>query len=360
MSPSVALPLTVVVCTRDRTRDLARCLGAIARLEPAPAEVIVVDSASTDGDTRRVVEEAMSGLPALRYAREELPGLDRARNRGIREATQPIVAWVDDDAEPEPRWGERIVRAFADPAVGVVTGRVLPASVETAAERLFERYGGGMDRGPASRTVAWSALTRRDRIETWKLGVGANLAARRALLVALGGFDPALDVGTASRGGGDLDLLRRALAAGAAVRYEAEAVVRHHHRRTLAELRAQLEGYGTGCGAYLCAAWRDPVGRDRPAVLLVGARWALWLLSRVARGLVGRHPFPLSLLVAEARGALRSGGGRRRALRAERALAGGGSAGQAAAAAPGASRSATSSSAVDRPRSRAYQARISR
>lgn len=348
------LPLTVVVCTRDRPEALAQALAAIARLAPAPAEVIVVDSASRDAATRMVAERA--GIARLRYVREGRPGLDRARNRGIREATQPIVAWVDDDAEPEAGWSAAIVRAFDDPQVGVVTGRVRAASLDTEAARLFERYGGGMDRGPNGRTVASASLPARERVETWRLGVGANLAARRALLVRLGGLDPRLDVGTPSRGGGDLDLLRRALAHGAAVRYEPGALVRHHHRRTLAELRDQLAGYGTGCGAYLRAAWEDRSAGDRVAILLVAARWALWLLSRALRGLLGAHPLPRALLVAELGGALRSG----RAWRRARAEEAGRRRDQAAAALSASSSTATSSAMVERPRSRAYQPRTSR
>lgn len=364
MTGEATLPLTVVVCTRDRPEELARCLDAVGRLEPRPREVVVVDSASRSGETARVVHRAIERDPSVRLVREEIPGLDRARNRGIREATQPLVAWVDDDAEPDPGWAAAIVGAFEDPSVDLVTGRVLAARVETDAERLFERYGGGMDRGPRSRTVSRRSLGRRERIATWTLGVGANLAARRELLRRVGGFDPALDVGTASRGGGDLDLLRRAIAAGAVVRYEAGAVVRHHHRRTIDELRGQLAGYGAGCGAYLRAAWRDAAGLDRAAVLLVGARWGAWLLSRVVRGAFGLHPLPLPLLVAEARGALGAGRGWRRALRDEAGRPDGRALGpvarQAAAAAPAPSSSLTTSSAVERPRSRAYQPRISR
>lgn len=291
---------TVVVCTRDRPGPLARCLATLARLDYDRFEVVVVDSASRDGATA-----AVAAATPFRYVREELPGLDRARNRGAAEAGHEILAYTDDDTEADPGWLRGLAAAFADPQVAAVAGRVLAAEVETPAQRLFERYGGGMDKGPERRDF------RRGRMRSWELvaaqrvGVGANLAVRKAVLEGVGGFDPALDAGTPARGAGDLYLFYRLLRAGYLVRYEPSAVVRHHHRREMPELRRQLRDNGCSFGVYLIRLCREGYSRDRRAVLGFALfRWLPWLVGRLAKGLAGRHPLPLPLLWDEIAGAL--------------------------------------------------------
>jgi GT2 family glycosyltransferase len=300
---------TVVVCTRDRPAALARCLAALARLDHGghgEPEVVVVDSASRDSATREIV-----AATPFRYVREEMPGLDRARNRGAAEACHGLIAYADDDTEPDPGWLRGLAAAFADPRVAAVAGRVLAAQVDTPAQRLFERYGGdggdpgGMDKGPVRRDFHRDGMRPWELVATQRIGVGANLAVRKAALEAVGGFDPELDAGTPARGAGDLDFFHRLLRRGFLVRYEPSAVVRHHHRRETAELRRQLRDNGCSFGVYLIRLCRegDPRGR-RTALAYALLRWFPWLLSRVARGLAGLHPLPLPLLWDELAGAL--------------------------------------------------------
>ena len=85
--------VSVVVCSRDRAETLARALTAIGRLLPAPDEVIVVDNAPINDATKRCVAR----FPGVRYVCEPRPGLDRARNAGIKAASGAIIAFTDDD-----------------------------------------------------------------------------------------------------------------------------------------------------------------------------------------------------------------------------------------------------------------------
>ncbi len=70
------------------------------------------------------------------------------------------------------------------------------------------------------------------------------MAFRREELQRIGGFDPALDVGTPTGGGGDLNAMFEVLHHGGILVYEPRAVVRHHHRRDLDGLRSQIAGNG--------------------------------------------------------------------------------------------------------------------
>jgi glycosyltransferase involved in cell wall biosynthesis len=307
---------TVVVCTRDRAESLDGCLAALAEQEHPTYEVVVVDNASRDDETRRVAR----GWSA-RYVREPRPGLDWARNRGLAAARAPIVAFTDDDARPEPGWLGALVRGFESPDVDAVTGLVLPAELETQAQLAFEDAYGGMSKGFALRLHVQQS--RRPAYRPEWVGVGCNMAFRRSVMVAAGGFDPALDVGTATGGGGDLDAFQRLLETGSVIAYRPDAVVRHLHRRTDAALRRQLFDNGRAYSAMLTAAFLRARGLDRTRVAARYVRWvARWHAVRLARSLAGRETLPLRLIAAEASGAPLGPALYLRARRTARRLAG--------------------------------------
>jgi O-antigen biosynthesis protein len=84
-----------------------------------------------------------------------------------------------------------------------------------------------------------------------EFGSGACTALRREAGRALGGFDPALGAGTASRGGEDLDLFVRVLLAGHAIVYEPAAMLSHRHPDEDRRLRSEIFGYGVGLVAMI-------------------------------------------------------------------------------------------------------------
>jgi hypothetical protein len=140
-----------------------------------------------------------------------------------------------------------------------------------------------------------------------RLGVGTDMAFRRAVLEALDGFDPRLDVGTPTRGGGDLDMLFRVVEAGHAVVYEPSAVVRHIHRRDWAGLRGQMRDNGVAFSAFLAKYEHDPAyaARARRA----RRDWQLgWHLRGSLRALRRGEVRRLDLLVQEALASRRGAG----------------------------------------------------
>jgi GT2 family glycosyltransferase len=130
------------------------------------------------------------------------------------------------------------------------------------------------------------------------------MAFWRRLFDDLGGFDPALDVGTPANGGGDLDMFFRVLKAGHTLVYEPSAIVRHRHRRTYAGLRTQIRNNGVGFYSYLMAtAEKQP--DERSATWRFAAWWFYWwTLRRVAKGLFRKLRIPLDLVIAEAAGSI--------------------------------------------------------
>jgi glycosyltransferase involved in cell wall biosynthesis len=293
--------ISVVVCTRDRPELLQRCLQSLAKLDYPAYEVVVVDNASTSEQTRQVAEAAH-----VRCVREAIPGLNWARNRGLTAARHEIIAFTDDDVEVDPLWLRGIAAGFEDPSVKFVTGLVAPARMDTEAEFLFELCYGGMGKGPMPRRWDPALMSSRELIGAHHLGVGANMAFRRALLTSLGGFDPGLDVGTAAHGGGDLDIFHRALMCGAVGRYEPRALVRHHHRRDMVALRRQHYDNGRAFGVFLLGILKRGEIPRRRTVWYTLRTWLAWLVRRLVNRMRHRDSLPADLIVAELRGASHS------------------------------------------------------
>lgn len=295
--------VTVAVCTRDRPNDLRLCLQALSGLDYPAADVIVVDNAPASDAAERVVRDV---LPGARYIREPKPGLDWARNRAIAESRGEIIAFTDDDVIVDRGWLRALVQAFLeDPAVMAVTGLVVPYELDTHAQTLFEAYG-GFSRGFNKRR--YGALRRGKRIaarygNTGSLGTGANMAFRRVLFDRIGYFDPALDVGTVTNGGGDLEIFFRVLKEGYALVYEPGALVRHRHRRTYRELREQITDWGTGMYSYVARSVLA-YPEERPAFVLLAVRlFFTWYAWRFLKSYL-RPLFPRELILDEMRGAL--------------------------------------------------------
>ncbi|MEP4079125.1 glycosyltransferase family 2 protein [Haloferula sp.] len=306
-SPRRRLSVSVIVCTRDRPDDVEKCLASLSRLREKPLEILLVDNAPTTDATKILVVEQFSDV---RYIREETPGLDHARNRGIRESHGDIVAYTDDDVEVDAGWTAALHHAFAeDDSVGLVTGLVEPAEQETEAQVLFEDYG-GFGRG-WTRTYLQS---RRGQPMTWdlvgagQLGAGANMAVRRKLLHETGCFDPALDVGTPTLGGGDHEIFFRFLKSGWICLYEPKALVRHRHRRTMDELRRLLFSYGHATRCYFDRETLNFPEDEAAVKKLRRWWWKHWARNRWLRAFWSKGWFPPELVKAEVEGYIKARG----------------------------------------------------
>jgi len=321
----------VVPSTFERVDALERCVAALVAQDYANFEVIVVDNRPEDTPSRAAVWRRLSSNSRVSVVAESRRGISAARNHGLAAATGAIVAFTDDDVEVESGWLAAIGRRFVvEPATDVVTGLVLPAELETAAQIWFERSGSKIDQRYVSVGYANDSAWRRQLLGRWrpgrfhvtaqrsgapdetvsvyrgKLGMGANMAFRVEALRSIGGFDEALGAGTRSRGGEDLLAISRLVYEGRRLVFDPAVYVFHTHRRTVDELERQLYGYGTGYTAMLTAAVRS----DRSH--LVGLFWfffeALVLLPRKFisrdRGTAEAHGarFPRRLARAEFRG----------------------------------------------------------
>jgi GT2 family glycosyltransferase len=243
--------VSVVVGTRERPDLLARCLRSLCALAYPDLEIIVADNGAVTDRTREVAHACDDHR--VRYVHSDLKGVSAARNLGMAVSRGEIIAFADDDVIVDPAWLDGLVRGFERRAdVGLVTGLVLPAELETSAQAMFERrVGWGTELNP--RLFALDEPPPGDAIFPYScgaVGAGASMAVRRRTVQAIGGFDEALGPGSLARAGEDLDYFLRVLVGGYAIAYEPTSLAWHRHRRDLDGLGQQLAGYGTGLAAF--------------------------------------------------------------------------------------------------------------
>jgi len=232
-SASASLSITVLICTHDRRKLLERTiasLDAARRPTDAGVELLVVANACTD-DTHAWLDARSSspgpGLP-LRWIAEPTPGKSNALNRAFEESLGDVVAFVDDDHRVDPGYLEGVVAAArAHPEAGLFCGRILPDwdgseppwVHDDGPYRIYPLPVPRFDLGDEARELHHDG----------SVPGGGNLIVRRETIPVTGPF--ATDLGPTGHdlgGAEDLDWVRRALRAGARLRYQPGIVQNHY------------------------------------------------------------------------------------------------------------------------------------
>lgn len=183
------MPLTfsIVINTLDRATLLARTLDSLRWLRyRGQFEVIVVNGPSTD-HSQEVID---AWLPAIRTARCPVANLSVSRNIGICMARGDIVAFIDDDAIPEPEWLEQLARAYDTPDVGAAGGLVFD---QTGYNYQYE-YSSANRLANAN----WRLTRPADHLAypgafEFPYLQGTNASFRRSALLEVGGFDEEIE-----------------------------------------------------------------------------------------------------------------------------------------------------------------------
>ncbi len=217
------MPLvSVVLCARNSAATLDRQLAALARQElDAPYEVVLVDNGSID-ETTTVAERWLTALP-LRIVSEPVRGVNRARNRGVSDATATLVAFCDSDDEVDDAWLQQLCDALEHH--DVVGGRLEHLTLSDS-RAAFRDYPQSEDL-PTAMGLPYA--------------MGANLGIHRRVFDAIGGFDPVFDIGC-----DDVDFCLRAVRAGFTIGFAEHAVVHYRHRHELRAVARQRFSYGRG------------------------------------------------------------------------------------------------------------------
>lgn len=219
--------LSVVLCTHGRSGYLRACLAGLAAQSRPEFEVLVVDSASPPDEAAPIARVAAES--GARLLRSDEPGLSRARNLGLAEAAGRWVAFLDDDAVPDPGWAAALLARIdtLPERAAAVGGRILPAW-----EAPLPGWWPPSLRGVLT-IVEWEG--------SGEVGVdlpegvdiyGANMAFAAGPLRDLGGFPETLGrVGDRLLSGEEVEVVESLRARGFRAYYEGAAAVRHSIQR---------------------------------------------------------------------------------------------------------------------------------
>ena len=264
--------VSVIVCSYNGSRTLRDCCDGLQRLEYPDYEVIVVDDGSTDS-TGAIAESY-----GFRVIRTENRGLSRARNTGLAAATGEIVAYIDDDAYPDPDWLTYLVLTLSSSShVGVGGPNLTPAEDGPVAQCVA--------RAPGNPTHVLLTDEEAEHLP------GCNMAFRKSALEAIGGFDPRFRTA-----GDDVDVCWRLREQGWTLGFSPAATVWHHRRSSVSAYLRQQLSYGAA-EHLLARKWRDKLGRFghwdwQGRIYAAGsARWGPSGGARVYHGVWGQAPF---------------------------------------------------------------------
>jgi O-antigen biosynthesis protein len=230
--------VSVVVCSCNGAATLHECLDGLIAVDYPDYEVIVVNDGSADHTA------AIAGEYPFQLINTPNRGLSCARNTGLQAATGEIVAYIDDDARPDPDWLRYLAATFMDGDWAAVGGPNLAPPGDGAVAACVASAPGGPTHVLLSDREAEHVP-------------GCNMAFRRSILREVGGFDPRFRIA-----GDDVDICWRLQARGLRIGFSPAAVVWHHRRPTVRAYLAQQKGYGAA-EALLERKWPEKYNRAR-------------------------------------------------------------------------------------------------
>ena len=175
--------VSVVVVSHGRPAWLSRCITAVSQLDYPTFEVVVV----ADGDGAAALSAHHQGAKVKVVDCEE-ENISKARNLGATAAAGEILAFIDDDAVPEPLWLYHHIKGLeataASATVGYVRGR---NGISYQSQCVSIDHDGNSHKEAHTSSDPVIPIFPSGRV--LKL-IGTNFCVRRAVFDAVGGFDP--------------------------------------------------------------------------------------------------------------------------------------------------------------------------
>ncbi|MCE0483909.1 MAG: glycosyltransferase family 2 protein [Methylacidiphilales bacterium] len=172
------MKFSLVLATRNRTREITRCLEGLTAQNLQDFEVIVSDQNGDDRVTRILAPFAEKWQGRLIHLRCE-KGVSHARNRGLDAARGEIVGFPDDDCVYPPDLLDRVARFFdTHPQYGYLSGRSYFDDGKDAASRHAKAAGPVGRYSIYHQCIEFAMFVRREKIGAVRfdenMGLGAD------------------------------------------------------------------------------------------------------------------------------------------------------------------------------------------
>jgi cellulose synthase/poly-beta-1,6-N-acetylglucosamine synthase-like glycosyltransferase len=214
-----AVAVSVVICayTMQRWAQTKAAVASVLAQRPAPAQVLVV--IDQNPELAVLASRELAGVTVL--SNGEAPGLSGARNTGLRAATQPITAFLDDDAAARPGWLAALIAPYDRAEVAATGGGIHPLWARSRPAWFAPEF---------DWVVGCSYVGLPDTCAAVRNPIGANMSFRTRAALESGGFSAEIGrVAALPRGCEETELAIRVTAhLGAMVMYVPQAVVDHH------------------------------------------------------------------------------------------------------------------------------------
>lgn len=202
--------VSVVICTKNRCKELISCLNSVfAQTFQSFEVIVVVDKGTVDGTIRSIAKFNCRVVNRAMYAATS--SMCGARNDGIRAAKGKIVAFTDDDCVVDKEWLHHLISLYSDEDIGAVGGEIIdvascksagvmagkrsletidseiPGSKKLISKLLRENiYSVGKVLGSGLVTLNFDLVTEPIFVDHIR---GGNMSFRKELLEKLNGFD---------------------------------------------------------------------------------------------------------------------------------------------------------------------------
>jgi glucosyl-dolichyl phosphate glucuronosyltransferase len=206
---------SILICTKNRAQDLAQTLDSLSRIrrDRLEIELIVIDNGSSDNTVAVVTESARRFPFPVHLLSFSYGAKAAALNYALLEAKGTYLAFTDDDLRFDTLWLQKLLAPLRTGQADAVVGQI------RLAPHLTRAWMESIHR-------AMLAEMRPDN-EHYEL-VGANMAMSRACFDWVGGFDPALGVGTPCGSAEEVLLERQIRARGGRIQFVEGAIAEHH------------------------------------------------------------------------------------------------------------------------------------
>ena len=208
--------ISVVIPTYGRDKILIDTIGYLLGQSPKAKEILVIDQTPQHYLTTEKQLAEWNRQCKIRWLRLEKPSITGAMNRGLVEASSPIVLFVDDDIVPAAGLVAAHAASYKDPSIWAVVGQVLQPGQDVRDINYHSNKSG---------ILAYMDFPFNSSTSTFVQNIMAgNLSVLRERALEIGGFDENF-IGVAYRF--ETEFAKRITRHGGKILFQPKASIRH-------------------------------------------------------------------------------------------------------------------------------------